>query len=386
MGGLEVAIKMHSRHGGGSFSAMAAMFFFQTFTIGLDLYVIAPLLPAIGKSLHVHTVGLSSLVSSFSWAYAIASPLLGYILDRMTRRSMAIMGLSAFLVGDTLSAAAPGYAVLFAGRVLTGLGAAGFTPALYAYLADRIPVGDRGTMMGYASAGFASATFLGVPIGLLIAGSSDWRRPLWLVVALGLCSMAMTLLAWQPFKKSHGISTGKLPSAFFLNIGVTAAAFTGFSIVYTFLAAHLRVRFHASAAGIASVMSVFGLGGLLGTILWGSAADRWPPWHVIRRGILFEVLCLGLTPFAHQMATAALLWGGFALGAAYTPVLKSLASQFKPRGSALAWNNAAIYLGLAMGAQIAGLAWPWGWTTIIATGASALLLALGISWLAHSAI
>src|SRR5215831_14873417 len=55
---------------------------FGTFAVGTDAFVIAGLLPDISRSLHVDLAAAGQLVSVFSIAYALLSPVLAALTGR----------------------------------------------------------------------------------------------------------------------------------------------------------------------------------------------------------------------------------------------------------------------------------------------------------------
>ncbi|MFK0172414.1 MFS transporter [Streptomyces sp. NPDC090306] len=101
--------------------------------------------------------------------------------DRYGHRRVLLGGLSLFAAGAAVSAAAPGTAVLLAGRAVTGIGAAAVLPNTLAVLLHAVPPARRGA----ATATWASMTGIGgvagnVGGGAVLAGGS-WR---WLFAAV----------------------------------------------------------------------------------------------------------------------------------------------------------------------------------------------------------
>lgn len=104
------------------------MLAFGTFAVGTDAFVIAGLLPDISRSLSVSVGAAGQLVSVFSLAYAVLSPMLAALTGHWSRRAVLVTALLVFAAGNVATALVPGYALVLAARVLAAAGAALFTP------------------------------------------------------------------------------------------------------------------------------------------------------------------------------------------------------------------------------------------------------------------
>ncbi len=103
-----------------------------TFTLGVDAFVVAGLLPQIVRDLDVTPATAGQLTTAFALTYAIGSPVLAAVTGRWDRRALLALGLATFLVGMVAQAAGPTYGVVLAGRVVAALGAAAFQANAYA--------------------------------------------------------------------------------------------------------------------------------------------------------------------------------------------------------------------------------------------------------------
>ncbi len=151
--------------------------------------------PSLAREMSLTPAMLSTIASSFFFAYALMQVPTGMLLDRFGARRT----LSALMLFTTLGAAlfafgtTPG--MLSAGRVLMGIGCAGvFTGAFYVLAvyepADRL-VTRTSTLNGFASLGNLCAT---APFAALIAWIG-WRYSYWaFTVAVGLLTLAVVLV------------------------------------------------------------------------------------------------------------------------------------------------------------------------------------------------
>jgi predicted MFS family arabinose efflux permease len=109
------------------------------FVVGSDLGVVAPLLPGIQKTLSFTLSQAGLLVTVFTAGYTLASPFIGGLIDRLGRRAVLSAGSALFIVFEAISAWAPSYAVLLAGRAMTGVAAAAISPTAYTIIGGASP-------------------------------------------------------------------------------------------------------------------------------------------------------------------------------------------------------------------------------------------------------
>ena len=164
------------------------------FAIGTNLFIVVPLLPAIRGDFPVVATGDLGqlLVSAYALPYALLAPALGPLSDRVGRVPVMAAGLTLLGLAAAIFAWAPTVVVLAAARGMAGIGAALFTPAAYALVADRYPYAQRQQAMAVVLAGLPMATVVGVPAAGLLAAAGSWRLGLGAVAVLaGLSLLSM---------------------------------------------------------------------------------------------------------------------------------------------------------------------------------------------------
>ena len=120
----------------------------------------------------------------------------GALGDRIGRKGVLLPGLSVFATGCLVSAAAPSVAILLAGRVVTGLGAALVMPATLSLLLQVTPPPRKPHAIATWTAATGAAGALGNLGGGLILQWMPWQG-LFLVVApiAGLLTVAFSRIA-----------------------------------------------------------------------------------------------------------------------------------------------------------------------------------------------
>jgi predicted MFS family arabinose efflux permease len=106
------------------------------FCLGIDMYVVAALIPTIATELDEQVAALGLLVSAYALPNALLAPVFGPLSDRLGRRLALLGGMGFFAVTVAGSAIAPNLLILALMRVLNGLGAAVVMPAAFAYAGD----------------------------------------------------------------------------------------------------------------------------------------------------------------------------------------------------------------------------------------------------------
>ncbi len=127
------------------------------------------------------------------YALVLASLLLagGALGDRHGHRRCALLGLALFGAGSVLCGLAPSAAVLVAGRVVQGLGAAVLFPNGLALLAAEFEGPARARAVGIWGASVSGAIALGPLVGGALVELSGWRAQFLVAAALALPTWAV---------------------------------------------------------------------------------------------------------------------------------------------------------------------------------------------------
>ncbi|WP_171171035.1 MFS transporter [Streptomyces sp. I05A-00742] len=358
-----------------------------SFTLGLDAYVMAGLLPAIADDTGTTVALAGQLVTVFTLAYALSAPLFASLLAGRPPRAVLITALAVFTVANGLTALAPAFALLLAARVVAGAGAGLYSALSTAAASAMVPPERRGRALALVMGGMSTGTVLGVPLGVLLAEHTGWRATLWLVTALGAVALAGLVLLLPPLPPSPQVPVRERLAAM---ADRSVAAVTGVSFLaavaslglYTYLAPVLE-----SAGGIHGVtpyLWAWGLGGVLGSLAAGPFVDRTGRAAALVTAVLALVVgAQALLPLVAPAPLAAglalVVWGagGWAL---QVPQQHRLLEARPDRGPVvLALNNSALYLGSAVGSALGGLALSAGLDPGALPWAAAAVAALGLA-------
>lgn len=134
----------------------------------------AGVLPQMTSSLGVSSGAAGQAVTVYAAGTALTAIPLAAATAGIRRKPLLLSATTVFLIANTLTAAAPGYAVLLIARFLAYV-AAGLAWAILAYYARRIaPPGQEGRAIAIAMTGIPLALSLGVPAGTLIGQQIGW--------------------------------------------------------------------------------------------------------------------------------------------------------------------------------------------------------------------
>jgi predicted MFS family arabinose efflux permease len=335
-----------------------------TFAIGTDAFIIAGVLPEISTSLSSSLGATGLVVSVFSLAYAVGSPVVSSLSVGWRRSTVLIGGLGVFAFANLLSAASPSLAILLASRVLAALSAGLVAPASYALASTFGASRNRGKNLAVIAAGFTSAMVLGVPIGVFLSQYGGWRSSLIFVAALGAIAAVSMLWAGVPESQSQ-----KVAAALHDQLRVVAKTKTIFALapfliwsmanfgLYTFIAAILRRSLPATAVPL--LLLLFGLGAVAGNFIGGVLSDRFGTRRPTITCLALLICALAGIEFTSSSLVAAgvnmIAWA--MLMAALFTLQQQRAILVDPAQSnlLLALNNSALYLGASIGSAAFGV-------------------------------
>ena len=157
-----------------------------SFTANLDLSIVNLALPVIGRAFDVSQSELAWTVNAYVLPYAVSILAVGRLADRFGHRTVIAWGAGLFALGSVVSAVAPGYGVLLAGRVVQGLGGSALLTVGLAIISASFAGAERGRALGFYFAAGASAAVIGPIVGGLLTSVGGWPAVFWSQIPLGL--------------------------------------------------------------------------------------------------------------------------------------------------------------------------------------------------------
>ena len=356
------------------------------FVIGIAGFSIIGILEPLGADMNRSAASAGQLMTVYSVAYAILSPLMVALSGQIGRRRVLAASMILVTLAAILSAVAPNFTVLNVARVLAAAGAGIFTPVAAAVAATLYPEAQRAKVLASVFFGLTLSQVVGVPFGSWISYTFGWRWAFWMVVCF---SLPLTLLIWRrvpaglTFKPVRLSDLGRVlaQGRMMLATAFTASFLGAMYVVYTYVAPLLSQTMGYGRDGVSLILLVFGVGAVGGNILGGILADRFG-WRITLAGLC---LCqIGIMPLFSTLpvndvalVAIAFFWSvtGWAFMAGQQTRLIGAAGPQAP--VVLALNAAAIYIGAAVGTALGGLVIAgYGLTAVGMAGGIAALFAL----------
>jgi len=182
--------------------AIVAGIMLAMFLSALEQTIVAPALPAIGKSLG-NVDDLSWVVTSYLLAATVTTPLFGKLSDIYGRRALLLVAIGFFIAGSVACALAPTIWLLIVARGLQGIGGGGLLPIAQTIIADLLSPRERPVVQGRTSIMFMSASILGPVLGGLLTDHLHWSFIFWINVPLGAVALVMTERALRRLPLNH---------------------------------------------------------------------------------------------------------------------------------------------------------------------------------------
>ncbi|MFJ5838585.1 MFS transporter [Streptomyces shenzhenensis] len=365
------------------------------FGIGTTEFVMMGLLPDVADDLHVSLPAAGHLVSAYALGVVIGAPLLAAVTARMSRRSVLIGLMALFVVGNALSALAPGQESLLAARFLSGLPHGAFFGVGAVVATSMAAPERRARSVSLMFLGLTFANVAGVPAATLAGQHFGWRATFLGVSVIGLAAIA-SLALLIPHDHTHAPATGlrgelaALRSVpVWLALGTTVAGFGALFAAYSYVTPMLTDAAGFAESGVTLLLALFGVGATVGNLLGGRLADH------ATRGTLFGglaslALVLALFPllmraeWSAALAVALLGTAAFVTGSPLQLMVMEKAASAPSLASSA--NQAAFNLANAGGAWIGGLALAAGFgvTSPAVAGAVLAVLGLGVAGVAYA--
>ncbi|QKW19770.1 MFS transporter [Kitasatospora sp. NA04385] len=360
------------------------------FGIGTTEFVIMGLLPEVAADFGVGIPTAGLLVTGYAFGVVVGAPLMTVLGTRISRKRMLMLLMGLFVAGNLLSAFAPGFGAMLAGRIVASLAHGAFFGIGSVVAAELVAPDRKAGAIATMFTGLTVANVVGVPLGTFVGQQVGWRTTFAAVAALGVVGLLGIAKLVPELPRPEGAHLRRELAAFknaqvVLAMGMTVLGFGGVFAAITYVKPMMTEVAGFSEGAVTWLLALLGTGMFLGNLLGGRFADRrLMPMLFTTLGALAVVLAL-FTVTARNEATAAvtlLLIG--ALGFATVPPLQKrvLDQAHGAPTLASAVNIGAFNLGNALAAWLGGavITAGYGYTAPNWVGAllaaSALLLAL----------
>src|SRR6516164_4852327 len=182
--------------------AIVAGIMLAMFLSALEQTIVAPALPAIGRSLG-GIDDLSWVVTAYLLAMTVTTPLFGKLSDIYGRRALLLAAIVIFVAGSVACALAPTIWILILARALQGIGGGGLLPIAQTIIADLLSPRERPVVQGRTSIMFMTASILGPVLGGLFTDQLHWSLIFWINLPLGAVALFMSERALRQLPRNE---------------------------------------------------------------------------------------------------------------------------------------------------------------------------------------
>lgn len=363
--------------------------------------IIVPIMPAYLVSINQGGTAAGLMIAIFAGAQLLFSPLGGKWADLYGRRKMIILGLSLLAVSMLMFYATDYIWVLYASRIIGGIGDAFLIPAIFAYVADITTNEQRAKGTGLVTASMSLGLVIGPGIGGFLA-DFDLKLPFLVsaIVTIAAVLFSITLLKEsaetraankaavtfdddESMLEQIGRST-KMP--YFIPLIITFVMSFGLVAYESVIGLYLTENYGSTSKDIAMMITATGT---ISVIVQLFIVDR-----LVRRfgEIRVIIAFLGLATSGFMLSLFAegyIMFFGVSLVifmamAVLRPVLNILISKMSKGevGFAMGMNTSYMSLGNVLGPLSAGLLYDFNinYPFILGLGLLIITLSIAVAW------
>ena len=337
------------------------------FSLGMASYITAGLIPLIQNEFDISIALTAQLVTVFTLAYGIGSPVVVALSPENKQRLILLLALFIFSISNLISGLAPNFSILLISRIFAGIGAGIYLAIGISISTALVQPDQRGQAISIIMSGMAAGTVLGVPLGLIISNQFGWQTSMYLIAILGLVSfyglyiklpIIPNLITQSLSEKLRLLNDINVLKILFISL-IAAISSLG---LYTYLFPLLSSDKFGSIENITPFLWIWGIGGIIGSFFVGHISKKISNekltaiiMFMLSVALLLIPFFAAITPWLTLIPIA--IWGavGWALQVPQNEQLILVREKTGGGNLAVALNESALYLGGALGTGIGGI-------------------------------
>jgi MFS family permease len=202
----------------GPAGAIVPVLAFAGIVVAVMQTLLVPVIKDLPELLDTSPGNATWVLTSTLLSGAVATPIMGRLGDLYGKRRMLIASLAVMVAGALVSALTSELTTMIAGRTLQGF-AMGAIPLGIGLMRDMLPRERLGSAMALMSSSIGVGGGLALPLAALVAQHTDWHVLFHGAAALGVLSIALTLLV-VPESPTRARGTFDWPGALGLSLGL----------------------------------------------------------------------------------------------------------------------------------------------------------------------
>ncbi|MBB3409908.1 DHA1 family inner membrane transport protein [Rhizobium sp. BK316] len=357
-----------------------------SFCIGTSEFASMGVLQLFAESLDISIPVATNAITAYAFGVVIGAPLVTLAAARFNRKSLLLVLLGLFIVGNMLSALAANLGMFALARFISGMPQGAYFGAGAVVASYIVGPGHGGKAFALVMTGLTVATIIGSPLATFLGQNLGWRNTYFAVAGAGVLAL-LALWAWVP--RTEALDGGPIAQelsslrrgSVWIMMLVAALGVASIFAVYTFIGPFVTDVAVIDRAWIPVALALFGIGMTAGNLIGGRIADSHPSWGLV---VGFGSALIVLAVLASSGGNVALLMIGlFGVGTTMMiaiPTIQVRLTSFAPEAPTLmgAMNLAALNVANAIGAWAGGAAIAAGFGLLSAVWAGFLLTLLGL--------
>lgn len=338
-------------------------------TIGVFIFNMSEFMPIglltdIASDFGISEATAGLIISTYAWTVAILSLPIMLLLKKMEYRRMLLMCVAMFAGFQFLSGISGSYWMLVMSRLGVAVSHSIFW-SIASPLAVRVVAPQYQKLaISTIAAGTSIAMIIGLPLGRIIGLSLGWRMSFIAIAIIAVLALALLVTVFPRLENPGTFTVKRLPELFrnkvLLGIYILVAMYvTGYYTGYSYIEPFLGQVSGMSDDMVTVVLTIFGLAGIGGSILFTRIYDR-TRYRFIMTAIGGAAMCLLLLRASAGSVILVIvvcaLWGMFATS--FNVAFQNEALKASPSDAtaiAMSLFSGIFNVGIASGSMIGGL-------------------------------
>ncbi|EJV51221.1 hypothetical protein IEK_02359 [Bacillus toyonensis] len=275
------------------------------------------LLPALSDHFDVSVSKASLMVSLFALAIAIAAPTLPLVFSGVNRKTVMLLVLAIFIIGNVISIFTTNFTVALVARVIPAFFHPVYVSMALSVAATSVSAKEAPKAVAKVFIGVSAGMVLGVPIVNFLANVFTLEISLTFFALVNIFAFIMTIVFIPSMPVQEKLSYGsqlKILTKGITWLSILAVTFLNGAVfgIYSYLAEYLDVVTKMSPYMISSMLFVYGLANIIGNILAGRLLTIAPVRTVIIYPIALMILYFSfffVSELAIPTAIFIVIWG-----------------------------------------------------------------------------
>ncbi|MGE8018544.1 MFS transporter [Peribacillus frigoritolerans] len=249
------------------------------------------ILPAIAEQFDISVSRAGLLVSLFALVVAISGPIMPLLFSGINRRTVMLLVLGIFIIGNIVSMFASNFTVLIIARVIPAFFHPIYCSLALTVAATSVSREEAPKAVSKVIMGVSAGMILGVPITNFIANQTSIQMSILFFAIVNIIAFVATLIFVPSLPVNERLSYGAQMSVLkkpivWLAIATVIFLNSGTSSINTFITEYLETITNISGNTLTFALFLLGVASLIGALLGGRMLSR----NAVKTAISFPIV------------------------------------------------------------------------------------------------